>query len=138
MARILMIDDDSDYVTAVRIFLEAHGHQGFGAASGSEGLARVKVIHPDLILLDVMMETRTEGFHVSLTLRDRSPEAEYAAYRNVPILVLTSIHQTTALRFAPDEDYLPVSGLIEKSVRLDALLAKIEELLAAASPPELV
>lgn len=138
MAKILIIDDDPDYVTGVRIFLEASKHQVFAAGSGSEGLERVKEVKPDLIILDVMMETRTEGFHVSLALRDRSPNAEYAAYRNIPILVLTSIHQTTPLRFGPDEDYLPVNAFLEKSVRLDVLLAKIEELLAAAARPERV
>ena len=108
MAKILMIDDDPDYAEGLRIMLEARGHQFFLATSGEEGLATVKVVQPDLILLDVMMETRTEGFHVSLRLRDRAPDSEYAAFRSVPILMLTSIHQSTAIRFVPDEDYLPV------------------------------
>jgi CheY-like chemotaxis protein len=133
MARILIVDDDSDYVTSVRLYLGAKGHQVFSASSGSEGLDRVKQVQPDLIILDVMMETHTEGFHVSLELRDRSPDSEYAAYRDTPILILTSIHETTALRFAPDEDYLPVSALLDKSVRLDVLLAKVEELLASSA-----
>ncbi len=133
MAKILIIDDDADYVHGLRIFLEAAGHHVSTAGSGSEGLKRVKEIEPDAIILDVMMETRTEGFHVSLALRDRSPNAEYAAFRHVPILMLTSIHQTTSLRFGPDEDYLPVSAFLEKSVRLDVLLAKVEELLKAAA-----
>ena len=138
MGRILIIDDDADYVTGIKVFLEANRHQVFTASSGSEGLQRVKEIGPDLIILDVMMETRTEGFQVSLVLRDRSPASAYAAWRHVPILMLTSIHDTTRLRFGPDEDYLPVSGFVEKSVRLDVLLAKVEELLAAAARPERV
>jgi CheY-like chemotaxis protein len=136
MGKILIVDDDPDFVRGIQIFLEANEHQVFSASNGSEGLERVKEVEPDLIILDVMMETRTEGFHVSLALRDRSPNAEYAAYRNVPILMLTSIHQTTQLRFGPDEEYLPVSAFLEKSVRLEVLLAKIEELLAAAARPE--
>ncbi len=132
MARILMIDDDDDFVVGMRILLESRGYEFFAASNGTEGLARVKEINPDLILLDVMMDTRTEGFHVSLRLRDRSPCAEYAAWRDVPILMLTSIHQTTRLRFAPDEDYLPVDRLLEKSVRLDVILATIEEMLETA------
>lgn len=134
MAKILMIDDDPDYAEGLRIMLEARGHQFFLAASGDEGLAQVKAVHPDLILLDVMMETRTEGFHVSLQLRDRSPDSEYAAYRGVPILMLTSIHQSTAIRFSPDEDYLPVDALLEKSTRLDVILAKVDAMLAASKP----
>ncbi len=133
MAKILMIDDDADYVMGLRILLESRGHQFFSAASGDAGLERVKEVNPDLILLDVMMDTRTEGFHVSLRLRDRAPDSEFGAYRHVPILMLTSIHQTTALRFGPDEDYLPVDALLEKSTRLDVIMAKIDEILAGAS-----
>jgi CheY-like chemotaxis protein len=135
MARILIIDDDADFVTGMRILLESRGHEVFAAFNGEEGLTRVKEIHPNLILLDVMMDTRTEGFHVSLKLRDRSPESEFAAWRNVPILILTSIHQTTRLRFGPDEDYLPVNALLEKSVRFDVITGKIEELLKGTARP---
>ncbi len=132
MAKILMIDDDSDFVTGMRILLESRGHEFFAAFNGEQGLERVKEVNPDLILLDVMMDTRTEGVHVSLQLRDRSPESPFAAYRNVPILMLTSIHQTTRLRFGPDEDYLPVNALLEKSVRFDVIVDKVEELLKQA------
>ncbi len=134
MAKILMIDDDSDFMTGMRILFESRGHQFFAAPNGEEGLARVKEVNPDLVLLDVMMDTRTEGFHVSLKLRDRSPDAEFAPWRHVPILMLTSIHQTTPLRFGPDEDYLPVNALLEKSVRLDVILGKVDELLAGSAP----
>jgi len=135
MAKILMIDDDTDFIAGMRILIESRGHQFFAALNGAEGLKRTKEVNPDLIVLDVMMDTRTEGFHVSLRLRDRSPESEYAAYRNVPILMLTSIHQTTPLRYGPDEDYLPVNVLLEKSVRFDVIVAKMEELLKAAARP---
>ena len=135
MAKILMIDDDTDFTAGMRILIESRGHQFFSALNGEDGLKRVKEVKPDLILLDVMMDTRTEGFHISLRLRDRSPESEFAAYRSVPILMLTSIHQTTPLRFGPDEDYLPVNALLEKSVRFDVIVAKMEELLKAAARP---
>jgi CheY-like chemotaxis protein len=131
MAKILMIDDDPDILTAIRIPLEASGHEFFEARSGNEGLEKVKTINPDLIILDVMMETATEGFQLSLKLRDRSPNAEYAAYADIPILMLTAIHTTTPLRFAPDEDYLPVDAFLDKSADPDVLLAKVEELLSA-------
>ena len=132
MAKILMIDDDPDIITAVRIVLEANGHELFAAGSSGEGLERVRQINPDLIILDVMMETFTEGFHVSLALRDPSPNATYAPYRHIPILVLTAIHTATPLRFAPDEDYLPVDAFLEKSAAPEELLAKVNELLGGA------
>jgi CheY-like chemotaxis protein len=129
MAKILMIDDDPDILTAIRIPLESTGHEFFEARSGDEGLEKIKEINPDLIILDVMMETATEGFQMSLTLRDRSSNAEYAAYRDIPILMLTAIHTTTPLRFTPDEDYLPVDAFLDKSADPDELLAKVDELI---------
>jgi DNA-binding response OmpR family regulator len=136
MAKILIVDDDPDITFATELFLKKAQHEVQTASNRADGMKAIEDGNPDLIILDVMMETRTEGFHVSLKLRDRSPDAEYAAHRNVPILMLTSIHQSTSLRFNPDEDYLPVNAFLEKSVRLDILLEKIEELLAAPVRPE--
>ncbi|MBS1253862.1 MAG: Transcriptional regulatory protein WalR [Anaerolineales bacterium] len=133
MAKILMIDDDPDVITALRIPLEAEGHEVHVASSGAEGLESVKELDPELIILDVMMETATEGFQVSLKLRDPAPEAEYADYRDIPILMLTAIHTTTPLRFGPDEDYLPVEAFLEKSAEPEELLDKVEELLGGSS-----
>jgi CheY-like chemotaxis protein len=129
VAKILMIDDDPDVVLAIRIPLEASGYEFYAAYSGNEGLEMIKETNPDLIILDVMMETATEGFHFSLKLRDPAPDAEYAAYAHIPILMLTAVHSTTPLRFAPDKDYLPVDAFLEKSADPDEILAKVEELL---------
>lgn len=129
MAKILMIDDDPDVVLAIRIPLEAAGYEFHAAHNGSEGLEMIRELNPDLIVLDVMMDTATEGFQTSLKLRDRAPDAEYAAYRDIPILMLTAVHTTTPLRFAPDEDYLPVDAFLEKSANPEQILAKVEELL---------
>ncbi|HSK11144.1 MAG TPA: response regulator [Vicinamibacterales bacterium] len=129
MARILMIDDDSDIVQAARIPLEAAGHEFRAASSGARGLEMVESFRPDLIILDVMMESYTSGFHVSLRLRDPSPASRFAAFRRTPILMLTAIHSTTPLRFGPDEDYLPVDAFIEKSAGPEVLLATVADLL---------
>ena len=129
MAKILMIDDDPDIVMATRIPLEASGYEFDVAYNSKEGLKKVKEVNPDLIILDVMMESATEGFHVSLKLRDRSPNSEFAAYRHIPILMLTAVHTTTPLRFQPDQDYLPVDAFLDKGTDPDELLAKIAELL---------
>jgi len=132
MSKILMIDDDPDVTMAIQIPLEANGYEFYSATNGTEGLEKVKEVDPDLIILDVMMDTATEGFHFSLTLKDRSPDSEFAAYRDTPILILTAVHTTTPLRFAPDEDYLPVESFLEKSASPEEILAKVEELLGQA------
>jgi CheY-like chemotaxis protein len=113
----------------MRMPLEAKGYKVSQAASGTEGLAKVKKLNPDLILLDVMMDTTTEGFQVSLTLRSPDPRSEYAAYSHIPIVMITAIHTTTPLRFAPDKDYLPVDDFIEKPIDPDVLLSKVAKLL---------
>ncbi len=76
------------------------------------------------------MESTTAGFQTALALRSRDPNSAYAAYSQVPIIMLTSIHQTTPLRFGPEEDYLPVDDFIDKPVDPDVLIRKVEGLLA--------
>ncbi|MGQ9840868.1 MAG: hydrogenase maturation protease [Anaerolineae bacterium] len=127
---ILIVDDDPDMVEALRMPLEAHGYSVAHAASGRVALNMIPELRPDLIILDVMMETTTEGFQLSLALRSPDPRSPYAAYRDIPILMLTSIHATTPLRFSPDQDYLLVDVFIDKPVDPDKLIAKIAELLA--------
>ena len=129
MPKILVIEDDADMVMAIRMPLEANDYEVFDASTGTEGLQKVKEIEPDLIILDVMMETTTAGFQVSLELRSPSPESEYAAYRQIPILMLTAIHTTTTLRFGPDEAYLPVDDFVDKPVDPDVLLEKVRALI---------
>jgi CheY-like chemotaxis protein len=128
-AKILIIEDNPDMALALRMPLEAHDYQTFLAASGEEGLKKVKEIKPDLIILDVMMETTTAGFQVSLQLRSPDPRSEFAAYRDVPILMLTAIHTTTSLRFGPDEAYLPVDDFVDKPIDPDVLVEKVKRLL---------
>jgi DNA-binding response OmpR family regulator len=128
--KILIIDDDDDLVHALRLPLEAAGYKVSRAASGSEGLQKVKEVSPDLIILDALMDTMTDGFHVSLSLRSPDPRSEYKVYSQVPILMLTSIHATTSLRFGPDQSYLPVDAFIEKPIEPAELLKKVREHLA--------
>jgi CheY-like chemotaxis protein len=129
MPKILVIEDDRDMVAAIRMPLEANGYEVLAAATGEEGLQKVKEAEPDLIILDVMMETTTAGFQVSLQLRNPDPESELAAYRHIPILMLTAIHTTTSLRFGPDEAYLPVDDFVDKPIDPDVLLKKVRALI---------
>jgi two-component system alkaline phosphatase synthesis response regulator PhoP len=126
MAKILIIDDDADIVLAARLSLEGAGHQVVDAPNGTKGLELIKTEQPDLIILDVMMDSQTEGFQVALKLRSPAPTSEYGAFRHIPILMLTSIHSTTPLRFEPDMDYLPVDLFVDKPIDPDDLVQKVE------------
>lgn len=136
MAKILIIDDDPDMVLATRLTLQGAGHEVVEASSGPEGLEKIKGEEPDLIVLDVMMDTTTEGFQLALKLRSPAPGSEYARYRDIPILMLTSIHSTAPTRVAPDEDYLPVDAFIDKPIDPDHLIKKVNELLTEKVEPE--
>ncbi len=129
--KIVIIDDDPDLVEGMRISLEANNYDVYSAENGSEGLELIKEIHPDLIILDVMMDTITEGFQVSQQLRNQDPESEYREYSNIPILMLTAISQKMHMEFSPhdDGDYLPVNEFVDKPIRLEALLEKIKNLI---------
>jgi len=127
--RILLVDDDADQRLSVRLPLEAAGYAIFEAPGYDQGLAAVKELNPDLIVLDVMMDTTTAGFQFALTLHNADANTEYSAFAKTPIIMLTAIHSTTPLRFSPDEDYLPVQTFLEKPVDPKTLLATIHKLL---------
>lgn len=124
-AKILLVDDDPDIVESMRVVLEGKGYDVVAAASGEEGLRKVKSESPDLIILDVMMETDDKGFDVSRKIR-----AEEAS-KSTPILMLTSIREKTGSSFrkeAGDDTWLPVDDYVEKPLKPDDLIAKVERL----------
>jgi len=129
MAKILIIDDDPDIVLAARLCLQSAGHEVFEASNSEKGLGMLGEVKPDLIILDVMMDSATEGFQTALKLRSSDPASPLAAYSRIPIVMLTALHSTTDLRFAPDQDYLPVDVFIDKPIDPDVLISKVNALL---------
>ena len=131
--KILIIDDDADVALATRLCLESAGYEVDEARNSVAGLEKIKASRPDLIVLDVMMDSTTEGFQTALKLRSKDPNSEYAAFQTIPIIMLTAIHTTTPVRFAPDEDYLPVEAFVEKPIDPDSFLVKVNKLIAGES-----
>jgi CheY-like chemotaxis protein len=130
MAKVLIIDDDPDIVEAVRLILESSGHTVEEARDGVSGLSKVKEFNPDMIVLDVMMESDSAGFHVAYQLRNPDPASEYAAYSQVPILMLTAIGKQRGMAFSPetDKEFLPVDDFVEKPIQPADLLDKVARL----------
>ncbi len=127
--KILIIDDDPDIVEAMRMPLEANAYKVITASNGKEGLKRVKDETPDLIILDVMMETDTEGFHVAYALRSEEVDSEYKNCREIPILMITAISQKKGISFSTEKDdtFLPVDDFVEKPIQPKDLLQKVAE-----------
>jgi len=125
MAKILIIDDDVDIVEATKIVLESKGYKVISANEGDAGYKKAEAERPDLIILDVMMKTKDQGFQVSYKLKN-NPELS-----KIPILMLTSVGRETGFKFSKetDEDYLPVEELVEKPIKPKDLLLKVEKFL---------
>jgi len=125
MPRILIIDDDRDFVTTVEMILSAHGFETEAATTPEEGLDKVLSTDPDLVILDVMMPTGYEGFEVARAIREKHKLV------NLPVLMLTSIHgaKQVPYRFAPDEHYLPVDSFVDKPIEPEQLVETIQGML---------
>jgi len=116
--KILIIDDDIDLVEALRLTLEGAGFEVIDAQEGAKGLQKVKDENPDLVILDVMMGTQDEGFHVAYQIRSSADSAD------LPIIMLTAVGQETGFSFDKDkdEDFLPVNEFLEKPINPDKLI----------------
>jgi CheY-like chemotaxis protein len=133
-AKVLLVDDDQDLIQVLTVVLEGKGYRVVSETRADAAVATVDRERPDLIVQDVMMPDATEGFHVVWHLRKR-PEAYF---QNVPIIILTAIHQKTPLRFYPDSgdgtyragEFLPVQGFVDKPVDPGTLLEEVERVLA--------
>ena len=123
MAKILVVDDDPDFVEATRLVLEAHGYEVCSAASGDEGLTKVQSEAPDLVILDVIMSSILDGLHMSQRMQE-SPEL-----KRTPILMVTSIANSDYAALFPTDEYIHINGFISKPVSSDALLGRVSELL---------
>jgi DNA-binding response OmpR family regulator len=126
--RILIVDDDRDFVEAVACFLEANRFTVFKAHDGKQAVKVAKLERPDLILMDIMMTERTEGF---FTIQEMRRDADL---KSVPIFVISSF-----CTHLPDIE-IPESGgwlahdmFFSKPVNLPQLLEKIRQRLEKAA-----
>ena len=124
MSKILIVDDDPDFVEATRIVLEGAGYETVSAANGDESLRVVRAEKPDLIILDVIMSSILDGLNVSQQLQD-DPE-----HKDIPIIMVTSIANTDYAALFPTDEYVHIDTFITKPVLPDRLLQEVSKLLA--------
>jgi DNA-binding response OmpR family regulator len=125
MTKILIIDDDPDFLLAVQMVLEGNDFAVDTATTPEEGVAKVLDTEPDLVILDVMMPTGYEGFDVAREIREQHGLVD------LPIVILTSVHSSKEVpyRFAPDEEYLPVDVFLDKPIEPEQLVDTVQETL---------
>lgn len=125
--KILIIDDDADYVMATKVSLEAKGHKVFSAKDKKEGIKKVEQVMPDLIIMDVMMEKMSDGFDLAREIKSDE------RYKKIPILMLTAVGEKTGFNFstiAGNETWLPVDDYAEKPIKFEELIKKVERLIS--------
>jgi CheY-like chemotaxis protein len=125
-AKILIVDDDPDFHTTISAFLQPAGYSLLSAFSEREGLELARREKPDLILLDIIMQTTTDGFDFCREAR-RDP-----AIKHTPILGISAMEKLTGAHYPPDfeRDLFPVDAYLSKPVSPKQLLAEVRRLMA--------
>ena len=128
-AEILLVDDDQDFRDALQIILKNHGFEVRTAGNRHEALEALESKRPDLILLDVMMTTDTEGFDLALEIRKKHGAG------GLPIILLTSFLEKVREEGPGRFQHMmgaewPAKWMFEKPVDTKKLIAKIEGILA--------
>jgi CheY-like chemotaxis protein len=124
--RILLVDDDADFVEQHKAALEEKGFATVTASSGREALDKVRFEQPDVIVLDLMMEKHDTGFAVARTLK-ADP-----LYRRIPILMVSSAMEKTGYEFSQELDgyWMKTDDYVSKPVEPEDLVVRIKALLA--------
>jgi CheY-like chemotaxis protein len=125
---ILIVDDDPDFVETMEIILKGNGYATRTARDGEEALKKVHEKIPDIILLDIMMKTKTDGIWVSEKIRSKEKLKE------IPIIMITAVNQDSDMaKFhlgqETDTEYMPVNVFMEKPIEAKDLLKEIKNLI---------
>ena len=132
MARILIVDDDTDLIEGQKAFLEKNGYQIETALTVEEGLEKAKAKAPDIILADLMMEHYDSGFVFCKKVRDLPGLAK------VCIIMQTAAPRKVGFTFeagaTPGREWMKVDEVLTKPVPLEHLLGKIEQCLSSKKP----
>ena len=117
--KILIIDDDIDFISAVKFYLEKKGYKVYAAYDGEEGIKTCQIVKPDLIILDMLMPKKNGINTLKSLKKDR-------LIKNTPVIVLTvnAIENGRTKCLA-----LGAKRYITKKENLDALLKEIKEVL---------
>ncbi|MFZ1404137.1 MAG: response regulator [Anaerolineae bacterium] len=129
MAKILVVDDDPDFVEVMRTVLTVDGHTVVSASSSADGMRQLAREQPDLVILDVIMSTVLDGLTMSQSMAD-DPEL-----RHVPIIMVTSIANTDYAALFPLSDYIHIDAFLSKPVNPRELRTKVDDLLTVVSVP---
>ncbi len=124
--KIVIVDDNTDYLFTMKTFLSRNGYEVATAPNGKKGVELILEVKPDLIMLDVMMETTFSGFEVCRQVRNN------AVLKDIPIIAITGMEDEIGIKFDRDKDseYFTPDATFDKPVDKEALLKTIKDLLS--------
>jgi len=118
--RVLLVDDDADFVAVNRTVLESNGFDVCTAFNGEECRQRLQSERPDLIVLDIMMASPGDGMFTAQDLKRDD------ATKSIPIIVVSSVNEEPAYNLGRDDAWLPVEAFLEKPVTPQRLLDEVK------------
>ena len=121
MCKVLIVDDDPDFVEIARTILISDGHEVISASDTEQAFALARQEKPHIILLDIMLETALDGLNLSHQIRAEP------ALRHTRVIMVSSITQTPDSHLFPTDEYLPADSWLTKPVAPHALLRVARE-----------
>lgn len=121
--KVVLVDDDVAFVESNKDLLEAYDYQVYTAHDGASGLEVAKQERPALMVLDVMMAGRPEGFEIARKI-PKTPEL-----KGMKVLLVTGFSKSMNRKLEPDEEWLPVTRILEKPIDPARLISEIQKLL---------
>ncbi|MCL7453971.1 MAG: response regulator [Anaerolineae bacterium] len=123
MAKVLVVDDDPDFVRVTTKVLEQAGHDVVAAANGAKALQTMRQDAPDVVLLDIMMSYILDGLDVSREM------AEDPELKEIPVIMVTSLTGVRGSGVFPTDEYVPVDEWLSKPIDPGMLIERIDEAL---------
>ena len=123
MPKILVVDDDPDFIKITRTILQSRNYQVITAANGEQGLEIMRKEKPDLVILDIMMSYILDG------LDARRQMAADQDLKSIPVIMVTSLTGERVRSELPSDQYIPASDWIHKPIDPDKLLANVKKAL---------
>jgi len=128
-ARILVIDDDPDFREAMTAILESASYGVATACDAADGARKILSVQPDLILLDIMMDSLWDGYSLCHALRTSK---DFKDVRDTPVIFVSAVRTIAGSRFGfkgEDQGLTGPDDYIDKPVKPDELLARIKRIL---------
>jgi CheY-like chemotaxis protein len=120
VAKILLVDDDPDFVNITRTVLQSKDHEVKIAANGQQALAAMRAEKPDVVLLDIMMSYILDGVDVT---HEMAADEEL---KDIPVIMVTSLASTPDADVFPTDEHVSVDGWMSKPIKPEELLAEID------------